>query len=99
MHPSCVGHMRDFHSGIEDELRQEQAASLKRSAKKLQAALAELAECPDGHAREALLEAAAERAWYFVILREQMGLTHTNPALDFYKVPGEVRVRMGAKKR
>jgi len=85
----------DFDVALEAEIHSEQAAALKAAAVKLQEALAKLETCKASERKE-LVQRAAVRAWHYIVQRESMGLTHTTAALDFYKVPGEVRRHIGA---
>jgi hypothetical protein len=92
------------------EIVQEKAATLSRIGKRLQAALDELAafdaarpdandagDAGDGDAarREALVTAAGEALWYYVIQREVCGLRDSEAVMRQLGVPREVRLRMG----
>ena len=110
--PNSRGPARpDAQSLLEQEIRQEQAATLGRIAHDLQAALDRLAAFDDIHPDRAALtaEARAERAelvghagrmlWYLVIQREACGLHRNDQLFRDYRVPAEVRNRMGAQPR
>jgi hypothetical protein len=86
---------------IEHELAAESAASLGRAGARLEEALDALrafdaAGGPRAH-REPLLLEAAERLWYYVVQREVLGFHDSELAMAVYRVPGEVRVRMGRR--
>ena len=101
----------DAQSLLEQEIRHEQAASLGRSARDLQEALDRLAAFDDRYPDRAALtaEARAERVelvgragrmlWYLVVQREACGLYRNDELLRDYRVPAEVRNRMGAQPR
>ncbi|MBV8167982.1 MAG: hypothetical protein JO021_14400 [Alphaproteobacteria bacterium] len=90
--------------------RQEQAATIGQLAHELQGAL-EALDSFDGRLRRAnaapsnpalqrvrtrLVDTAAYAFWHFVVQRECMGFRQTGEALEAYRVPAEVRVKMGA---
>jgi hypothetical protein len=86
--------------------RQEQAVTIGHLAHELQDALAAL-DSFDGRRRGAdnpalqrvrarLVDSAAYALWHFVVQRECMGFRQTGEALEPYRVPAEVRVKMGA---
>jgi hypothetical protein len=89
------------------EIVQEQAATLARIGKRLQAALDALAAFDavraeagdagdaDGGRRDELLSAAGEALWYYVIQREVCGLRDSEAVMRQMGVPREVRLRMG----
>ena len=81
------------------EILQEQAASLGRLGRQLEAALDAL-RCFDaspGHPseRQALVAEAGTVLWHFVVQREACGLRDSARVMDDYRVPKEVRGRMG----
>lgn len=83
-------------AALAHELKQETAQALGRAGKRMEAALAAIAACePGSPALEEALDAAAWATYAYVVQREMMGLTDTDGALEFYKVPLEVRNRMG----
>ena len=95
---------------LEQEILQEQAATLGRVARELQAALDALEDFdranPDRNAlslddrqrRAELVGAAGETLWWLVIQREACGLYRTDQLLKDYRVPAEVRIRMGVNR-
>ena len=99
----------DSSNPLEQEILQEQAATLGRVARELEAALGALenfdranpdreALSPDDQRRRAaLVEGAGEILWWLVIQREACGLYRTDQLLKDYRVPAEVRIRMGMK--
>ena len=93
---------------LQYEVMQEKAAVLARLGRKLEAALAALAqhdavrEADAGGAeadRDGLVAAAGEALWYFVVQREVLGLRDTEAVLRHLHVPREVRLRMGLRPR
>lgn len=83
------------------ELMEEQAGSLGRAGRKVEAALAELASHPvggsAGEARAAALKAAADAVWGFLVQREIMGLRDRAAVVEHYGIPREVLVRLGVR--
>jgi hypothetical protein len=49
----------------------------------------------DRHARQALVSAAGQALWMFVVQRESCGLRDSRHVMRDYKVPPEVQERMG----
>lgn len=89
-----------FESGeqiLGRELLGEQAYSLGRAGKKVEAALQALAEHPPGEDRTAVLKAAADAVWGFLVQREVMGLRDRNAIIAHYQIPREVLARLGAR--
>jgi hypothetical protein len=93
---------------LEYEIAQEQAAALGRLGRALEAALTSLAaydeaaavaenalERPRKDTRTELLEAAGYALWCFIIQREACGLRDQATVVRQYRVPAEVRNRMG----
>jgi hypothetical protein len=78
------------------ELLEEQAQSLGRAGRKVEAALASLAAHPGGEGRAPLLKAAADAVWAFLVQREVMGLRDRAQVIAQYGIPREVLVRIGA---
>lgn len=79
------------------ELLEEQAHSLGRAGRKVEAALKALAEHPGGDERQAVLKAAADAVWGFFVQREVMGLRDRNAVIAQYGIPREVLARLGAR--
>lgn len=90
---------------LQYEVMQEKAAVLARVGRKLQAALDELAvfdadpRAGTSADRDALVGAAGEALWYYVIQREVMGIPASDAMLRELGVPREVRLRMGLNRR
>ena len=93
---------------LEHEILQEKAATLGRLGRDLGAALRALEDFDRAHRDRAALSAGERRQrtelvgaagrvlWYFVVQREACGLHRTDQVLRDYRVPAEVRNRMGA---
>ncbi len=90
---------------LDYEIAQEAASALGRHGRALEAALKQLAEfdaadpgpgTPDRTARAALVDAAAQALWHFIIQREACGLRDGGMVVRMYRVPAEVQHRMGA---
>ena len=79
------------------ELLEEQAASLGRMGRKAEAALAALRDHPGGEGRAAVLAAAADAVWCFLVQREVMGLRDRAAVVAQYKIPREVMARLGSR--
>jgi hypothetical protein len=96
-------------AALEYEIRQEQAASLGRCGRQLEAALEALAAAERAlaehgsvqaaEAREERLQEAAERLWYFTVQREALGLNRHDELYECYGVPELVCRRMGPRPR
>lgn len=90
-------------AALDYEIAQETASALGRQGRALEAALRALTEF-DGGAntsadpgrRAALVATAAQALWAFVVQREACGLRDGGMIMRMYKVPAEVRDRMGA---
>jgi uncharacterized protein DUF6665 len=95
---------------LEYELFQEKAANIARLGRRLEQALEALrafddaaAHAPAGSAeedaarREALVAAAGEALWYYVVQREVCGLHDGDAVIRHLGVPREVRLRMGVR--
>ena len=79
------------------ELMEEQAQSLGRAGRKVEAALSALAAHPGGDGRADLVKVAADAVWGFLVQREVMGLRDRNAVIVQYAIPREVMVRIGAR--
>lgn len=98
--PRNLGRRLDFESGeavLHHELMEEQAQSLGRAGRKVEAALAALREHPGGEGRADALKAAAEAVWAFLVQREVMGLRDRVQVIAQYGIPREVLARVGAR--
>jgi hypothetical protein len=96
----------DQLAGLEYELQGERAHALGRVAAGMEKALEELRwfdlEGPgvDGVVdRDELVAIAAERVWFYVVQRESLGWYRHEDALRFYRVPPELILRMGPRRR
>jgi hypothetical protein len=78
------------------ELLEEQAASLGRSGRKVEQALAAL-RAHEGEGRAEVLKAAADAVWGFLVQREVMGLRDRTRIVAEYDIPKEVLARIGAR--
>ena len=87
---------------LDYEIAQETASALGRHGRALEAALKDLAEFdaadPPRHRSEraALVTAAAQAFWHFIVQREACGLRDTGMVVRMYRVPAEVQHQMGA---
>ena len=79
------------------QLLGEQAYSLGLAGRKVEAALKALAEHPGGEGRPALLKAASDAVWGFLVQREIMGLRDRAAVIAHYRIPREVMNRIGAR--
>lgn len=79
------------------ELLEEQAHSLGRAGRKVEAALAALSEHPGGEGRAETLRAAADAVWGFFVQREVLGLRDRAAVIAQYGIPREVLARLGAR--
>jgi len=98
--PRNLGRRLDFETGdavLCYELMEEQAQSLGRAGRKVEAALAALRDHPGGEGRPALVKAAADAVWGFFVQREVIGLRDRTQVIAQYAIPREVLVRIGAR--
>ena len=79
------------------ELLAEQAASLGQGGRKVEAALAALRDHPGGDGRIAILKAAADAVWGFLVQREALGLRDRSAVTSHYGIPREVLNRLGVR--
>jgi antitoxin component of MazEF toxin-antitoxin module len=79
------------------ELMEEQALSLGRAGRKVEAALAALRAHPGEEGRAELLKAAADAVWSFTVQREACGLRDHARLVVEYDIPREVVIRIGAR--
>jgi hypothetical protein len=78
------------------ELLEEQAHSLGRMGRKMEAALAALRN-HEGEGRGEAVRAAADAVWCFLVQREVMGLRDRQAIVAQYAIPREVLNRIGAR--
>jgi hypothetical protein len=86
------------------EIMQEKAAVLARMGRGVQQALERLqafdaAAGGDPAERDALVGAAGEALWYFVVQREVLGLRDSEAVMRELRVSREVRLRMGLNRQ
>ena len=81
----------DPMEAIEYELEEGRAFALGQAGKRLEAALAAFG----AERREDLLVDAADAAWCYMIMREIAGFHDHDFAFAVYRVPREVRARIG----
>lgn len=79
------------------ELLEEQAQSLGRAGRKVEATLAALQAHPGGEGRGELLNMAADAVWAFFVQREVMGLRDRAQVIAQFGIPREVVNRVGAR--
>ena len=85
----------DLINPIEEQLQGERAAALGEAGRRLEAALAELAQ---GDTEDRLHEAGTA-AWYYMIVRESLGMFDHEHAFSIYEVPSRVIARVGVVKK
>ena len=84
-------------SALERELLAERAASLGHAGRMVEKSLSAIAICRDATQREALVQAAADAAYSYMIQRELCGLLDHAAIIDHYRIPREVLARVGAR--
>ena len=93
---------------LDGEIIAEIAASIGRSGRALERALAELKahdeaqgevhdRAPDDDARRVLVQQAADRAWALFIQYELAGISTQKQLVKRYGIPGDVLVRVGIR--
>lgn len=92
---------------LEYELFQERASTMARLGRRAEEALKALADFDaaraqnpnstgeDADRRAALVDAAGEALWYYVVTREMCGLRDADAVIRELGAPREVRLRMG----
>lgn len=92
-------------NALDYEIAQEQASALGRLGRRLEASLKALAEFDaapvepaesPGADRAALVDAASDSLWQFLVQREACGLRDQGKVVRDYGVPAEVQARLGA---
>jgi len=85
-------------SGLERELKGEQAVSLGRYGREVERTLDALrtADAPDAETRSQLIRDAAEAVWRYFIQREALGLRNHDLVVKHYAIPGEVLAKVGS---
>jgi hypothetical protein len=93
----------DRHEATVREIAQEKAASLGRAGRRLEDCLAKLrrhdAERGGDEDRAALVEAAAEALYFYIVQREACGLRDSIEIFRELRVPTEIQVRMGVRRK
>jgi len=80
------------------EIMAEKASALGRAGERAEQALAALRAASDeGTERQALLRAAADCVYAYLIQRELCGLRRHHEVIREYAIPKEVLVRLGAR--
>lgn len=79
------------------EVFEEQAQSLGHAGRKVEAALAALGTHDGGEGRAALVRAAADAVWEFLVQREVLGLRDRNAVVAQSGIPREVMAWIGAR--
>lgn len=97
--PSPSSRAEEVHAEFQREVPAEKAATLGRAGRVLEAALAKLREAGPAEDRETLGQAAADAAHVYLFQREVCGIHRLGTPLEDFGVPGEVRVRIGARPR
>lgn len=85
-------------SGLERELKGEQAVSLGRYGREVERTLDALrtTDAPDPEMRQRLVLDAANAVWRYFIQREALGLTNHDLVVKHYAIPGEVLAKVGS---
>jgi hypothetical protein len=94
---SVSSRAEEVYNDFQREVLAEKAASLGRAGKALEVALGTLRETGASEDRDALVQAAADAAHVYLIQREAAGTHGLGSPLEDFGVPGEVRVRIGAR--
>ena len=91
--------MPDLISPIEQELQGERATALGLAGRRIEAALAALADAADSTPLDDKLDEAATAVWYYLIIRESLRFFDHQAALSHYRIPPQVMARVGVVKR
>lgn len=91
--------MADLLKGVEQELQGERATGLGVAGKRIEAALAALADPADRTPLDDRLDEAATAVWYYLIVRESLRFYDHKAALALFGVPPQVMARVGVVKR
>lgn len=86
---------------LETELMIEKGASLGRAGRAVEAAIADLAAIDAGTSkapRQEAVDIAAALVWELLVQQEACGIRDQNMTYREYKVPADVRARVGAVK-
>lgn len=96
---SASSRAEEVFNDFQREVLAEKAATLGRSGKALEAALAALAKAEPDADRDMLVQKAADAAHTYLIQREVCGIHGLGAPLEDFGVPAEVRVRIGVSPR
>jgi len=96
MSSQTITSRRGALDAVAAELIGEKAATLGRSAARMETALARLAAPQADDDREDLLKAASMAVWHFFIQREVCGLRDHRAVIADYAIPKAVLRRLGA---
>lgn len=93
----------NFQTGasvLDYEIQEERANELGMAGRKVELALEALRafdpQVGSAEERTVLLKAAAKAVWHYFIQREACGIRNQRPAIEHYRIPGEVLARLGA---
>jgi hypothetical protein len=87
------------YAALTQELMAERARTLGRAGERLERAVAALGlHGADARALEDAVWEAADAAFCYIVQRGAMGIRDSESALGFYRVPEQVRRRMGARR-
>lgn len=90
-------HVETGEQVLDEEILAEQASALGRAGAGVEKALTALRACEaEDAARPALVDAAAQKVYGFLIQRELCGLRDRREVIRAYDIPGEVLARLGA---
>lgn len=89
----------DLLKGVEQELQGERASGLGIAGKRIEAALAALADPNEKTPLDERLDEAATAVWYYMITRESLRFYDHKAALALFGVPPQVLARVGIVKR
>lgn len=91
--------MADLLKGVEQELQGERATGLGVAGKRIEAALAALADPADLTPLDDRIDEAATAVWYYLIVRESLRFYDHEAAVALFGVPPHVMARVGVVKR
>lgn len=89
---------RSGFAALEAEILAERASSLGAMGRAVERSLSAWRDCPadDTAQRETLLNDAARAVWHYFIQREVCGMRDHADAIETYKIPPVVLMRLGA---
>ena len=90
-------HVQTGEQVLDEEILAEQASALGRTGEAVEKALQALKESgAEGDERRALVDAAADKVYGFLIQRELCGMRDRQQVIRSYGIPAEVLARLGA---